>query len=173
MWRSPVLFGPPSIGASGGIGYGPGSLSSAYSKLTGTRCCDPGTTTNGIPIGPPSQVPEPKSAFRPVLDPMLLIQEAEREWTGKESTRAFQTLSAGSIGQPASAGAAAGATAGAATNGPASCGEPLSPSARAPIASKPRDFECTGDRTATTSLEVAIGGSPLAVWPPKPAHPTV
>jgi hypothetical protein len=28
-WRSPVPFGPPSIGAFAGTGYGPGSLSSA------------------------------------------------------------------------------------------------------------------------------------------------
>jgi hypothetical protein len=35
----------PSIGASRGIGYGPGSLSSAYSNFTGTFGCVPGTTT--------------------------------------------------------------------------------------------------------------------------------
>src|SRR5688572_1779048 len=29
-WRSPDALAPPSIGAPGGIGYGPGSLSSPY-----------------------------------------------------------------------------------------------------------------------------------------------
>src|SRR5579872_422168 len=35
-WRSPDALAPPSIDAFGGTGYGPGSLSLAYWKLTGT-----------------------------------------------------------------------------------------------------------------------------------------
>ena len=53
MWRSPVELGPPSIGGFGGIGYGPGSLSSAYWNATATRGWFPGTTTYGMPIGSP------------------------------------------------------------------------------------------------------------------------
>src|SRR5438128_2430769 len=63
-----------------------------------------------MPIGPPFQVPEPKSAFSPVVRPMLFRYAAERGWTGRESTRAFHTLSAGNVGQPAiDAGAFVGA----------------------------------------------------------------
>jgi hypothetical protein len=47
-WRSP----PPSTGASSGVGYGPGSDSSATSKLTGTSGCVNGTLTNGMPYAP-------------------------------------------------------------------------------------------------------------------------
>lgn len=59
---SPSLVSPPSIGALCGIGYGPGSLSFEYSKDMGTGEVSE-TTINGIPIGCPSQSPEPKSAF--------------------------------------------------------------------------------------------------------------
>ena len=45
--------GPPSIGAFGGIGYGPRSDSPAYWKRTGTRRVCLETTTNGIPLGAP------------------------------------------------------------------------------------------------------------------------
>src|SRR5437867_1435192 len=51
--RSPVLFGPPSIGALSGVAYGPGSLSSGHVKLAGYWVCMPGTVTYGMPIGPP------------------------------------------------------------------------------------------------------------------------
>src|SRR5688500_11344920 len=58
--RSPVALRPPSIGASGGIGYGPGSDSAAYSNRTGTPGWPPGTTTYGMPLGAPFQM-VPKS----------------------------------------------------------------------------------------------------------------
>src|ERR671930_2395969 len=72
-----------------------------------------------MPIGPPSQVPLPKSACRPAPRPMLVIQAAERGWTGSRETGACQTLSAGNSGQPeaprdapaAPAGVAVGANA--------------------------------------------------------------
>src|SRR5881628_1747918 len=47
-WRSPLEEEPPSIGASAGMGYGPGSLSSAYANDTGTRRCEPETVMNGM-----------------------------------------------------------------------------------------------------------------------------
>src|SRR5919197_40362 len=53
-----------------------------------------------MPIGPPSQVPLPKSACRPAPRPMLVIQAAERGWTGSRETGACQTLSAGNSWQP-------------------------------------------------------------------------
>ncbi len=59
---------------------------------------------NGMPIGPPFHVPEPKSMWKPVDGPMLLIQAVECELTGRLSTRAFQMLSHGNIGQSANDG---------------------------------------------------------------------
>src|SRR5262249_5694764 len=53
-WRSPLDLGPPSMGASFGMGYGPGSLSSLYSNWIGTLGCLPLTTTYGMPLGAPS-----------------------------------------------------------------------------------------------------------------------
>ena len=50
MWRSP----PPSIFGLAGIGYGPLSDSSAYSKETRLRFWERETTWNGMPIGRPS-----------------------------------------------------------------------------------------------------------------------
>jgi len=34
--------------------------------------CEPGTVTKGIPMGPPSHIPAPKSAWTPVAAPMVL-----------------------------------------------------------------------------------------------------
>ena len=91
--------GPPSIGAFGGIGYGPGSLSSSYSKETGTFGWFPGTVVYGIPIGPPSQRPEPKSALSPAVAPMRGIHVPDCGCTGKLETSACQNALAGVIGQ--------------------------------------------------------------------------
>jgi hypothetical protein len=102
--RSPDELGPPSIGASGGIGYGPGSLSSSYSNETGTFACPPGTVVYGMPIGPPFQVPEPKSALRPAVGPMLEIHAAEDGCTGSFETSVCQKASAGVIGQDGAPG---------------------------------------------------------------------
>src|SRR5947209_4696670 len=55
--------------------------------------------SNGIPIGPPSQVPEPKSAWRPVSRPIERISVAEFAATGSLSTRRFQGLERGKTGQ--------------------------------------------------------------------------
>src|ERR1700694_4798074 len=49
---------PASTGALSGTGYGPGSLSLPYAlKVIGTNCCEPGTTTYGMPY----EGSEPKS----------------------------------------------------------------------------------------------------------------
>src|SRR5579884_2533025 len=96
--RSPVEFGPPSIGASRGIGYGPRSDSAAYWKWTGTRRVRLETTTNGIPFGAPSHV-VPKSGWTGSFKPMLAIRLAESFATGSRSTRWFQGLLGGNIGQ--------------------------------------------------------------------------
>src|ERR1041384_4104894 len=53
-----------------------------------------------MPIGPPSQMPAPKSAWKPRLAPMVLTIVAELDSTGSVSTGVFQMLSAGSTGQP-------------------------------------------------------------------------
>ena len=50
------------------------------------------TTSNGIPIGEPSQRPEPKSACRPVSAPIEAMTAAELAATGSLSTRRFQGL---------------------------------------------------------------------------------
>ena len=50
------------------------------------------TTSNGIPIGEPSQRPEPKSACRPVSTPIEAMTAAELRATGSLSTRRFQGL---------------------------------------------------------------------------------
>jgi hypothetical protein len=83
MWRSE----PPSIFGLAGIGYGPRSDSLAYWKRTRERLASRGTTLTGIPIGLPSQRPEPKSACSPVSRPMLRTIASERGWTGRSSTR--------------------------------------------------------------------------------------
>jgi len=56
-WRSPTFAcaGAPSTGTFFGIGYGPWSLSSAYSKLTWDFGVEAAcTVTVGIPIRDPS-----------------------------------------------------------------------------------------------------------------------
>ena len=60
--RSPVEERPPSIFTLRGIGYGPRSDSSAYSNETRFFAWRLPTTVIGIPIGAPSQSPDPKSA---------------------------------------------------------------------------------------------------------------
>src|SRR5215468_5912189 len=62
------------------------------------------TTSNGIPIGPPSHVPEPKSAWTEAFSPIELINCAESADTGSLSTRWFQGLLAGKTGQCRAAG---------------------------------------------------------------------
>ena len=54
---------------------------------------------NGMPIGPPFHVPAPKSAWKPVLAPIVVTIAAEFESTGSVSTGVFQMLLAGSTGQ--------------------------------------------------------------------------
>src|SRR3954468_9028030 len=87
-----------------GIGKARRSLSSAYSNDTFARGVLRVTTSNGIPIGPPSQVPEPKSACRPVSSPIERISVAEFAATGSLSTRLFQGFERGKIGQRGAVG---------------------------------------------------------------------
>src|SRR5690606_4639809 len=98
--RSPSRSGPPSIGASGGIGYGPGSLSSSYSKLTGTIGCDESTMVNGMPIGAPSHS-VPKSGCRFESRPMLSMKFSLFGCSGFSEMSVFHGLCAGNMGQPA------------------------------------------------------------------------
>src|ERR687893_3112982 len=58
-----------------------------------------------MPIGAPSQRPEPKSACIVSLAPIERTIASERGCTGSRSTRRFQWLSAGKTGQPASTAA--------------------------------------------------------------------
>src|SRR5436305_15341877 len=91
-WRSPSLLEPPSIGASGGIGYGPRSDSSAYWKETGTRFCVPGTVVYGIPIEAPWYRPEPKSAWTGRSAPIEAMSRAEFFATGRRPAGSFRGL---------------------------------------------------------------------------------
>ena len=81
---------PPSIRTFAGIGYGPRSLSSAYSKPTRERGVARLTTVTGIPIGLPSQSPEPKSAWTWSSSPIERTIASESAATGSRSTRWFQ-----------------------------------------------------------------------------------
>src|SRR3954447_17721936 len=94
-WRSPSEARPPSIATFAGIGYGPLSLSSAYSKETPLFFCLAETTVTGMPIGPPSQRPEPKSACSPRSRPIEEMTASEFAATGSASTRWFHGFDAG------------------------------------------------------------------------------
>ena len=96
--RSPSDAAPPSIFTLDGIGYGPRSDSSAYSNATRLLACVFPTTVIGIPIGPPSQRPEPKSGCSVFVGPIEAIVASEPAATGSVSTRRFHGLSAGKIG---------------------------------------------------------------------------
>src|SRR3954465_11285925 len=87
-----------------GIGYRTRSDSSAYWNRTRYVGVALETTSNGIPIGPPSHVPEPKSGWSGAPRPIALIIAAEFFATGSVSTRAFHGLSAGKIAQPGAVG---------------------------------------------------------------------
>ena len=58
-----------------------------------------GTTTNGMPIGPPSHRPDPKSALSPAEDPTVATMLDELDSTGRPFTEACQWLLVGNIGQ--------------------------------------------------------------------------
>src|SRR5512142_619467 len=93
------------MGASAGTGYGPGSLSSPYQmNAMGTNGCVPGTVTKGMPMGPPSHKPAPKSGCIPVVAPMLVTYACELGATGRLSMRRFQMLSPGKTLHPPSVG---------------------------------------------------------------------
>src|SRR6476659_9501892 len=98
-WRSPVEERPPSILTVRGIGYGPRSDSSAYSKETRVLRCLLPTTVIGIPIGAPSHSPEPKSAWTLPPAPIERTISSEFAATGSESTRWFHGLDLGKTGQ--------------------------------------------------------------------------
>ena len=67
-------------------------------NVAGYFGCVPGTVMNGMPIGPPSQMPAPKSAWKPLVAPMVVTIDAEFASTGSVSTGVFQMLSAGNTG---------------------------------------------------------------------------
>src|SRR4029453_5801163 len=82
-----------------GIGYRTWSLSSLYSNPTRVRKVLCVTTSNGIPIGEPSQSPGPKSAWRPVETPIEAMIAAELRATGSLSTRRFHGFDFGKTAQ--------------------------------------------------------------------------
>src|SRR5436190_7945751 len=96
---SPVEERPPSILTVRGIGYGPRSDSSAYSKETSVLRCLRPTTVIGIPIGAPSQSPEPKSACTLSLAPIERTISSEFAAAGRESTRWFHGFDFGKTEQ--------------------------------------------------------------------------
>src|SRR5581483_3622512 len=87
-----------------GIGYRTRFDSSAYPNETRDRDVFFDTTSNGIPIGPPSHLPEPKSACTGEPSPIDLISSAESADTGSLSTFWFHGLFAGKTGQRRAAG---------------------------------------------------------------------
>src|SRR5579862_2852930 len=87
-----------------GMGYLTRLDSSAYSNETRDRGVLLDTTSKGMPIGPPSQVPEPKSACTGAFKPIEAISWAEFAATGSLSTRWFHGLFAGKTGQRGAAG---------------------------------------------------------------------
>src|SRR3954447_6243299 len=97
--RSPVEERPPSIFTLRGIGYRPRSDSSAYSRETRDFVCFRPTTVIGIPIGAPSQSPEPKSAWTLPFAPIERTTSSELAATGNVSTRWFQAFDFGKTGQ--------------------------------------------------------------------------
>jgi hypothetical protein len=62
------------------------------------------TTSNGIPIGPPFHVPEPKSACRPVSRPIERTIVVEFAATGSLSTRWFKAFERGKTAHRGAAG---------------------------------------------------------------------
>jgi hypothetical protein len=74
------------------------SDSDAYSKDTRERGVVLPTTVIGIPIGPPSQSPEPKSACMWSPTPIERTIASESAATGSLSTRWFQALVTGKTG---------------------------------------------------------------------------
>src|SRR4029453_14256746 len=97
--RSPLDERPPSIFTARGIVYGPRSDSSAYSNETRVFFCFLPTTVIGIPIGEPSQSPEPKSACTLPLAPIERTISSEFAAAGSESTRWFHGFDFGKTGQ--------------------------------------------------------------------------
>src|SRR6185312_14566038 len=75
------------------------SDSAAYAKETRWSCVFRETMSNGIPIGPPFHVPEPKSACTGASSPIEAISRAESRATGSLSMRWFHALLAGKTGQ--------------------------------------------------------------------------
>jgi len=73
--RVQVVVVPARIGA-------PESLSSACSKSTDESGVVESTTVIGMPIGPPSQSPDPKSAWRRRLAPIEFTIVPESSRTG-------------------------------------------------------------------------------------------
>ena len=105
--RSPSDWRPPSIATFFGIGYGPLSDSEAYWNATRDFAWVPRTTVIGIPIGPPSQRPEPKSACMWSSAPIAATIRSDSAATGSLSTRWFQGLEAGKTGQAGACGSLA------------------------------------------------------------------
>src|SRR5438093_1091693 len=97
--RSPVEERPPSIFTVRGIGYGPRADSAAYSKETRVLRCFLPTTVIGIPIGAPSQSPEPRSAWTLPFAPIEPTISSEFAATGSVSTRWFHAFDFGKTGQ--------------------------------------------------------------------------
>ena len=98
-WRSPVDAAPPSIGVEAVKGYGPGSLSDAYWKLTAVVGVEELTTVHGMPYGLLGSPEGPKSGCRLVPDAFM----AASHWalyglTGSPVTGVFQAASLGNDG---------------------------------------------------------------------------
>src|SRR5581483_11835474 len=120
------------------------------------------TTSNGMPIGPPFQRPEPKSAWRPVPAPIDWISCAEFAATGSASTRWFHALSDGKTGHRGAAGTrSADADAAPRSSAPAARAStrviassvPETPDAGIPLPGAPRERDRDRGSLAFAALE--------------------
>ena len=98
----------PRCGRRAGSGSARGRTRPRSRSAPRERAVRRPTTSYGIPIGPPSQRPEPKSAFSAPSTPIERTIAAESGATGSASTRWLVDQPDGNSGQPAIGGGGGG-----------------------------------------------------------------
>ena len=132
------------------------SDSEEYWNATGTLGVLDPTTANGIPIGSPSYNPDPKSGWTGSPRPMAAMIAAEFLATGSRSTRWFQALFAGKIGQLGALGSGrADTSAGTATAPIAAISDREARATSEPAHGSGDDGEPAGDHAERGLVDVA------------------